>query len=392
MVAQEYEVKEIEMESFSFYNPTRIDFGVGSIRKLGMDMQKAGIKKCLMIAGSGSIKKNGVYTQVCETLGKAEICKVEGWGIQANPTLEKVMELCELARKEQVEAVLAVGGGSVIDTAKTVAAGIYLKDIWSAFEGREKIHKALPVYTVLTLSATGSEMNGNAVITNTETMQKWGIYSPLIYPRLSIIDPSVQSSLPFKQTANGAMDAMAHILEFYFADDRAIATLAIDDALLKTIVEMTDRLQNNSGDLLARGNLAWCATMALNGISGIGLKGGDWACHDIEHSFSALHPEIAHGEGLGVIFPAWIEYMSEKDPTRFLRWAKNVWNEENVSRALHRFRDKLESWGMAKSLRDLGIKENELPQIVNMIMTTPRIGMVSRFTAAEVESLLMLAF
>jgi len=185
---------------------------------------------------------------------------------------------------------------------------------------------------------------------------------------------------------------MAHILEFYFADDRAIATLAIDDALLKTIVEMTDRLQNNSGDLLARGNLAWCATMALNGISGIGLKGGDWACHDIEHSFSALHPEIAHGEGLGVIFPAWIEYMSEKDPTRFLRWAKNVWNEENVSRALHRFRDKLESWGMAKSLRDLGIKESELPQIVNMIMTTPRIGMVSRFTAAEVESLLMLAF
>ncbi len=105
---------------------------------------------------------------------------------------------------------------------------------------------------------------------------------------------------------------MAHILEYYFADDRAITTLAIDDALLKTIVDMTDRLQNNSSDLLARGNLAWCATMALNGISGIGLKGGDWACHDIQHSFSALHPEIAHGEGLGVIFPAWIEYMSEK--------------------------------------------------------------------------------
>ena len=380
------------MDAFSFCNPTRIEFGVGTIRKLGMELKKADIKSCLMVAGSGSIKKNGVYEQVCESLEKAEIHFVEGWGVQPNPTLEKVIELCELAKREKVEAVLGVGGGSVIDTAKTVSAGVFLQDIWNAFSGKEKIRNALPVYTVLTLSATGSEMNGNAVITNTKTMQKWGIYSPLIYPRLSIIDPSVQSSLPFKQTANGAMDAMAHILEYYFADDRAIATLAIDDALLKTIVEMTDRLQNNSGDLLARGNLAWCATLALNGISGIGLKGGDWACHDIQHAFSALHPEIAHGEGLGVIFPAWLEYMSEKDPTRFLRWAKNVWNEENVSRALHRFRDKLESWGLAKSLRDLGIKELELPQLVKLIMTSPRIGMVSRFTAVEVESLLMLAF
>ena len=380
------------MEAFSFCNPTRIEFGTGKIKILGMELQKAGIKSCLMVAGGGSIKANGVYLQVCESLNKAGIRLVEGWGVQSNPTLQKVNELCELAKREKVEAILAVGGGSVIDTAKTVAAGVYLQNIWSAFLEKERIRNALPVYTVLTISATGSEMNGNAVITNNETLQKWSIYSPLIYPRLSIIDPSVQSSLPFKQTANGAMDAIAHILEFYFADDRAITTLAINDALQKTIIEMTDRLQLNSGDLLARGNLAWCATLALNGISGIGMKGGDWACHTIEHIFSAFHPDIAHGEGLGVIFPAWIEYMSEKDPTRFLRWAKNVWNEENVSRALHRFRDKLESWGLAKSLRDLGIKELELPQLVKLIMTSPRIGMVSRFTAVEVESLLMLAF
>lgn len=380
------------MEAFTFYNPTRISFGVGTIKNLGMELSKAGIKKILLIAGGGSIKQNGVYNQVLDSLTKSGIQSVEAWGVQANPILSKARDIVSLAKESEVSAVLAVGGGSVIDTAKAVAAGYFATDTWNLFTGKEKLEQALPIYTVLTLSATGSEMNGNAVITNTETRQKWGIGSELLYPRLSIIDPAVQGSLPFKQTANGAIDAMAHILEYYFADDKAIGTLAINDALLKTIVEMTDRLKINPSDLLARGNLAWSATLALNGISGVGLKGGDWACHQIEHAFSALHPDIAHGEGLGVIYPAWIEYVSEKDPSRFLRWAKNVWGEENVSRGVHRFRDKLEAWGMATSLRDLGIKEKELPEILRLIMTYPRIGAVSKFTASEIESLLMLAY
>ncbi len=380
------------MEAFTFYNPTRISFGVGTIKNLGMELSKAGIKKILLIAGGGSIKQNGVYNQVLDSLTKSGIQSVEAWGVQANPILSKTRNIVSLAKESEVSAVLAVGGGSVIDTAKAVAAGYFATDTWNLFTGKEKLEQALPIYTVLTLSATGSEMNGNAVITNTETRQKWGIGSELLYPRLSIIDPAVQGSLPFKQTANGAIDAMAHILEYYFADDKAIGTLAINDALLKTIVEMTDRLKINPSDLLARGNLAWSATLALNGISGVGLKGGDWACHQIEHAFSALHPDIAHGEGLGVIYPAWIEYVSEKDPSRFLRWAKNVWGEENVSRGVHRFRDKLEAWGMATSLRDLGIKEKELPEILRLIMTYPRIGAVSKFTASEIESLLMLAY
>ncbi len=380
------------MEAFTFHNPTRIAFGVGTIRSIGGELKQDGMHKCLLLAGGGSLKQNGVYAQIADSLTQAGIKWLEAWGVQANPTLEKAREIISLAKENQVDAILAAGGGSVIDTAKTVAAGFYHADAWDIFTGKAKVDKALPLFTILTLSATGSEMNGNAVITNTQTRQKWAFYSPLVHPRLSIIDPAVQCSLPFKQTANGAMDAMAHILEYYFADDKAISTLAINDALLKTIVEMTDRLKTNPGDLLARGNLAWCATLALNGISGIGLKGGDWACHQIEHAFSALHPDIAHGEGLGVVFPAWIEYMSEKDPSRFLRWAKNVWDEENVSRGVHRFREKLEAWGLATSLRDLGIRENELPEIVKLIMQSPRIGAVSRFGAADVESLLMLAY
>jgi len=380
------------MDSFNFYNPTRVMFGTGMIRALGKELKDAGLTKVLMIAGGGSIRSNSVYSQVTDSLRAAGIGWVEGWGVRANPTLEKVRELIKLARDEQVDTILAVGGGSVIDSAKSTAAGFYMEDVWNAFTGREAIKQALPIYTVLTLSATGSEMNSFAVLTNTAERKKWGTGSPLLFPRLTVIDPSVQSSLPFNQTVNGALDATAHILEYYFADDKAISTLAVSDALLKTIIDMTDRLRLNPGDLLARGNLAWCATLALNGITGVGLKGGDWACHQIEHVFSALHPDIAHGEGLGVIFPAWIEYMSEKDPSRFLRWAKNIWDEENVARGVHRFRDKIESWGLATSLRDLGIKETELTEIVSLIMTTPRIGAISKFTSADVESLLMLAY
>jgi len=200
------------MEAFSFWNPTKIHFGNGKIKLLGQEMADAGITSCLLIAGGGSIRTNSVYDQVISSLAEHHIEVTEIWGVRANPTLEKAREATLSARKHQVQAILAVGGGSVIDTAKAVAAGVYLEDVWHAFTRQETITRALPLYTVLTLSATGSEMNGSAVITNTDTKQKWGLFSPHLYPRVSIIDPSVQNSLSFKQTANGAMDAMAHIL------------------------------------------------------------------------------------------------------------------------------------------------------------------------------------
>lgn len=380
------------MDSFSFYNPTRVHFGTGMIENIGKEMKKAGIQKALLIAGGGSIRENSVYTQVTESLKTNAIVWTEAWGVQANPTLDKVRELISQAKKEQVDAVLAVGGGSVIDSAKSTAVGVYMDDIWKAYTGEVRIDKALPIFTVLTISATGSEMNSFAVLTNSAAKQKWSIGSPLIFPKVSIIDPSVQCSLPFKQTVNGALDAMAHILEFYFMDGSAIATVAMDGVLLRTIAELTDRLKLNAGDLVARSNLAWIATLALNGYSGVGLKGGDWACHAIEHAFSALYPKIAHGEGLGVIFPAWIKYASEKDPARFTHWAKSVWDAESVSHALRRFREKIASWGSATSLRDLGIKETDLPVLRDIISQARPVGKIVKFTPEEIEELLMLAY
>lgn len=380
------------MNTFTFHNPTRVHFGTGTIKLLGNELKTKGYRKILLIAGGGSIRENGVYNQICNTLKESGLEWVESWGVQANPSLEKVREQIDLARHEEVDCLLAVGGGSVIDSAKAVAAGFYLNDVWNAFTHRERIEKALPLYTVPTLSATGSEMNGNAVITNTLERKKWAISSILLYPTLTIIDPSVQSSLPFRQTVNGALDATAHILEYYFMDATAWVTLGINESLMRNIMDSTDILRNNPTDIIARSNLAWSATLALNGLSGAGMKGGDWACHTIEHALSAFNPKISHGEGLGVIFPAWIEFMIERDPQPFYRWAKNVWQEDSPAMALRRFREKIESWGSAGSLRDLGIKESDLEEIMNILGDTPIMGSLSRFYATEIESLLMLAF
>lgn len=380
------------MEAFNFHNPTQIIFGKAQIVHLGGRMHKDGIQSCILVAGGDSICKNCTYDQVIASLEKAGIKYTEAWGVKANPDLARAREIIDQAKEFGAEAVLAVGGDSVIDTAKVVAAGVYLRDVWNAFIHKEMIKRALPLYTVLTQSGTGSEMNGYAAITNVDTYQKWSVSSPFIYPRLSIIDPSLQNTLPFNQTANGAVDAISHILEYYFADEKALSTLAINEALLLTITQMTDCLQKDPADYIARSNLAWSTSLALSGLSGIGLKGGDWACHTIGHALSALHPEILHGEGLAVIFPAWIEYLSEKEPSRFLRWAKCVWNEENVALAVRRFRAKLQSWGLASSLRDLSIKPDELDQILDIIMLNPTVGGVFRLSKEDLRSLLMLAY
>lgn len=383
---------EMKMKAFNFFNPTRILFGKDKAENLGAELKKDGIAKVLMIAGGGSIRQNGAYADFVKTMQEHKIDFVESWGVQANPTLEKARELIDLAKRENVQAIVAIGGGSVIDTAKAVAAGYYLDDIWAVYQRKAVIREALPLYTILTISATGSEMNGNAVLTNTETLQKWGIGSEKIYPRLSVIDPSYQRTLPPAQTVNGALDAIAHILEFYFMDPDACVTLGINDSLQCTIIEMTDRLLADPQDFSARASLAWAATLALNGLSGVGLAGGDWACHQIEHSFSALHPRIAHGAGLGVIFPAWIEFMAERQPAVFNRWAKNVWGASGISEAVMLFRDKIKAWGSPTNLRELGISESDIPLLVEKSMIAPRLGALSRFTASDVEALLMLAF
>lgn len=380
------------MISYNFYNPTKLVFGENTIEKIGELLSNVGSKKVLMIAGSGSIKKNNVYDITINSLRKNGIEWRECWGVRANPSLAKVREAIAIAKKEKVDAVLAVGGGSVIDTTKIVAAGVYADDIWQVFERKEKIKKALPIFTILTLSATASEMNCSAVISNDEENKKWGTGSPLLYPVASIIQPDVQNTLPWNQTVNGALDAMAHIMEYYFIGTNEETSIAVNEALLKTIIKSVEGLKVDAKDTISRANLAWAITLGLNGISGAGLKGGDWACHDMSHSISWMYPQIAHGGALGVIFPAWMKYVCDSNPQQFKRFAKNVLLTDDIESGIYELKQLLKSWNAATSLRELGVKEEDLRKLAEMTVSRGNIGKLSVLRLADVEKILEFAF
>jgi len=379
------------MKNFTFHNPTRLIFGTGTIGLIGEEIARNGHKLVLLIAGGGSIKKTGVYDQVVESLRKADRRWEECWGVQPNPVLSKVREMIQQARRLGVDAILAVGGGSVIDSAKAVAAGYYVDDVWQLFERDEPVTRALPLYTVLTLSATGTEMNCYAVVTNEAEKKKWAIGGPALYPRVSVVDPSVQVHLPWKQTVNGAVDSISHILEHYFLGGGE-TTLALDESLLRTIVQVTDRLQQNPSDYEARASLAWASTLALNGISGAGLGDGDWTTHALEHGLSGAHPEIAHAEGLAVLFPAWILYCQDANPPLFQRWARNVWGASTVEAAVEAYRNKLRSWQAPVTLKELGIQKQELKEIAQLAYDVGNHGVVKRLELADFERILESAY
>jgi alcohol dehydrogenase YqhD (iron-dependent ADH family) len=380
------------MENFEFFSPTKVIFGKDTVSRIGDEVRCHGYRRVLMIAGGGSIKGNGVYDATVQSLKTAGVEMVEFWGVRPNPVLSTVYAAIQMARETQVDAILAVGGGSVVDSAKAVAGGFYLKDIWEAFENKVLIEKALPLFVILTLSATGSEMNAFAVVTKTEENKKWAVGSPALFPVVSVIDPSVQVRLPWHQTVNGGVDALSHIMEFYFLGSVEETTIAIDECLLRTIIRTLDRLQADPGDYDSRANLAWAATLALNGISGAALQGGDWATHMIEHGLSALHPEVAHATGLGILFPAWIQHVQDCNLRQFQRWAERVWETASVEEGLIRLRDTLKRWKAPISLREVGVKREEIKTIADNVMLRAPLGRLKNLDQQDVEAILELAW
>jgi hypothetical protein len=258
-----------------------------------------------------------------------------------------------------------------------------------------KIEKALPVFTVLTISATCSEMDPFAVLTNETENKKWNIEGAALYPKVSIIDPSVQVTLPWEQTVYGAIDALSHIMEFYFQGKGEEPTLSLDETLIHNIFKSVDKLKDNRSDYSVRATLAWSAVLALNGFSGAGLYGGDWACHTIEHGISALHPQVAHGAGLAVVFPAWIKYIHPLNEPQFLRWAKNIFGKNNVESAVQALKEKYRSWGAPVSLRDLNISKDEIPEIIEIILqanTIRNIGNIKNLDFNDLYEILNIAY
>ncbi len=384
------------MKDFIFQNPTKVVFGKGKISKLGSEVKKVA-NKVLIVYGRGSIKDNGVYDMVTNSLKSSNVDWVELPGVKPNPILSKVYDGIELARKEGIDAVVAIGGGSVIDTSKTIAAGYHYKgDIWDAFTGKYKVEKSLAIFVVLTISATGSEMNGGAVITNEKTRQKYSFWATTSYPKLSVLDPSAQFSLPKIQTANGAADAIAHVLELYF--DNTPNTLILDEiseGIIRTVMNSTEILLRNPNDYDARANLIWSATLALNGINGTGRSGGDWSSHAIEHSLSALY-DIAHGSGLSIIFPAWMEYVRHEDVEKFARFSRKIFeigdvdDEKAALEGIKRLKKWYKDIGLPVTLHDANIPFDGIERVVeNAAMRTP-FGRLKRLEPNDVRKILEL--
>jgi len=376
------------MHNFEFYNPTRILFGRGTVQQIGCSLAADDMHKVLLVAGGGSIRENGVYQAVLQSLHPAGIEVVEAWGVRPNPDLGRAQEIAGLAADQKIDGLLAVGGGSVIDIAKCAAIGAYNKDIWGFFEHRIPIERALPVYAVLTISSSGSEMDPWAVLTNSEQHQKWAVSSPLLYPRVAVIDPAVQTSLPWRQTINGAVSVLCHVMASYLVGSFEETTLALDESLMCTVIHMVDRLQGDYADYGARANLAWAATLAMNGLSAAGIEDSDWSARTIEAAMSALHPDIAHGSGLAVILPAWMQYQCENNPGQFQRWAKNVWGAGTVGEGIAAMKSTFQRWGAPTTLGDLGISAGELRDIAFDALTEGPLGKLRILTVRDVVELL----
>ncbi|ABR30668.1 butanol dehydrogenase [Thermosipho melanesiensis] len=379
------------MNNFVFYNPTKLVFGRNTVEKIGEYLKKDKIKKVLLLAGGGSIKKNGVYEKVVRSLFEHSIEKVEVWGVRPNPVLSKVKEAIEIARKEKVDAILAVGGGSVIDSAKAVAAGTkYEGNVWDFYIGKIKVKEAIPLYTILTLSATGTEMNGNSVVTNEDTLEKYSFSSIHVYPKISIVDPEIQFTLPANQTVNGAVDAISHVMEYYF-DGTSNTQLAdrIDESIVKTLVETTEKLLKDPHDYEARANFALSTTLALNGISGLGHSGGDWSSHAIEHALSALNPDVAHGAGLAVVFPAWLTYVKDLISDKLAKFGVEVFGIEDGINALKEWYKKI---GAPVNLRELGFEKNDIEKLTDIASKMAPMGRLKKLEREDIKKILEIAF
>jgi alcohol dehydrogenase YqhD (iron-dependent ADH family) len=315
------------MENFEFHIPTKIVFGKDTVNETGKHAWNFG-KKLLMVYGMESIKKNGTYDKIIKSLKQENFEIIEFSGVKSNPTLSHTKEGIKLAKENKVDLILAVGGGSVIDEAKAIAAGaLYNGDVWDFYSGDKKIKAALPIVTVLTIPATSSEMNSISVITNTETKRKGGISSPFFYPAVSILDPSITYTIPPDYTAYSSADAVAHLLEGYLthSDHWSPIQDRYTEGLIKTIMECTDKILKNPSDYEARAIIMWASTLAWNGLSVAGLGDLEVPNHMLGHTLGALF-DIPHGATLTIIIPNWMRYMKNKYKKNFIKFAENIFN------------------------------------------------------------------
>lgn len=403
------------MKDFIYHNPVTVHFGTGVLAGLGTRVRAAGLDRVVLVGGGGAARRVGAYDQVVASLDAAGVRRSEVWGITANPDLDAVLGIAAAAGEGACAGggtgLVAIGGGSVIDAAKAAGALTCLlaegRDPWSPFAERTPATRSAPVFAVSTLSGTGSEMNGNAVITRGATGHKWGMRCPS--PVAAFVDVAFQRGLPWNLTVNGAVDAMSHVLEFsvlgapapktamgdaefpFFAEE---AVLAQNEALLRTIVRAATRLHDDPCDAAARGALAWASGVALSGLTGVGLGAGSWESHTLEHAVSGLHPHVPHGLALAVIHPRWMEEVAADRAPAMRRLAAAL--ETTVAQALARpgghgtpsplpggdrrapercallLRALFRHWGAPGGLSHWGVSAADVPRLVRLAREYPR--------------------
>ncbi len=358
------------MLNFNFYNPTRIIFGGDTIAKINDYVPTEA--KVLMLFGGESARKNGTLAEVREALGTREIH--EFGGIEPNPSYETLMKAVELIREQKIDFLMAVGGGSVIDGTKFIAAAVnYTGDTWEILETHgTKITQALPFASVLTLPATGSEMNNGGVVTRKSTQAKLSFSSPYVFPQFSVLDPNKTFSLPTRQLANGVVDAFIHVMEQYLTYPvNAQVQDRFAEGLLQTLIEIGPKILEDSADYDTRANLMWTASMALNGLIGAGVP-QDWSTHLIGHELTALHG-IDHARTLAIVLPANLQVRRQEKREKLLQYAARVWQivegdeEQRIDAAITRTRTFFEQLGLPTRLSDFGLGETDIEIIITQL-------------------------
>jgi len=385
------------MQNFVFHNPVKILFGKGTIPAIGPETAAFG-KRILLVYGRRAIKENGIYDRVVESLQAADLEIFEHGGVRANPRLGHVEAGIALARRHGVEAIVAAGGGSVIDSAKAIAAGALADhNVWLFFTGKKSIKRVLPLTCVLTLAASGSEMNSAMVLTHEAKELKFGFANRLLYPRVSILDPEATYTVPPAHTVYGAVDAISHVLEFYCTtlDPDTPVQDRFMEGLLANAMASCERLLADPRDYGARANMMWSATLALNGLTAAGLGKVGFPMHLIEHSLSSLH-DVVHGAGLSVVMPAWMRYHLEEKKARFAQLGRRLFGieaQDDRAAALAAV-EKLQAWLTSVhspvTLQELDIPASDIPRLAANTQPQAKIWRLPEYTAARVEEILRL--
>ncbi|MDA3065772.1 MULTISPECIES: iron-containing alcohol dehydrogenase [unclassified Campylobacter] len=354
------------MQDFKFYNPTRIEFGKGKEKNIGSYMSEFGAKRVLVVYGSDRVKKSGLFEVAINSLKANGIEFTELGGVKSNPVLTKVREGVKIAKEFKADSVLAIGGGSVLDSCKAIAAGaVYDGDVWDFFVNKSA-DKALMIFDIITLAATGSEMNRGGVVTNEETKEKFGCDGVALYPKVSVINPELQKTVSKEYLVYSASDIIAHSIEGYFtATAHPEIIRAYIEANIKTVMKTTEILLKEPENYEARGDFAWAATMALNGLTYVGISVYSYPNHMIEHAMSAV-TDCPHGAGLSVVMPAWMKFYKERNLEAFERFAKEIFGLNSADDGINALKAWFEKIGTPTKLSQVGIDNSNLDEIINL--------------------------